>query len=352
MTNVSTSPVIARNQAYNLMFGNTPDTLTFSDESLLTLSGLCRATRRSGGRSAELVTQLELVNSTIDSALNLGGLSDQADVQESIKRENIATVVKGIFQQWEIARSRAGQEPLLGLDEDKDKALIELSYQLTEDAVNEIGIFDISRKNDRNGFSNLLACWGPEYMKRWFDGTIFRKWAAGLNMDQHAIAELESTMSPHILKNIATKRPTNPIATLEKIRQNIDSALGDEAIAKEFGIEVDEASSVVARNIRIHIAVHNINDPLGALKRFRENEDPAFFYPNLAEALGTTERVVKYLLPTNIRQYFALHYPTDPIKAAEKWATERLDSGIKRDNERTRKLGTLGLAGIEIGQNS
>ena len=60
---------------------------------------------------------------------------------------------------------------------------------------------------------------------------------------------------------------------LKRMMRHLDETLSDEAIIKEFGITLEEVQENFRRNMKIHFAISNISDPMGALRRVKKNLD-------------------------------------------------------------------------------
>ncbi len=70
------------------------------------------------------------------------------------------------------------------------------------------------------------------------------------------------------LKNIS-----DPMGALKRMKRHLDETLSDERIMKELGITLEEAQENFGRNMKIHFAMSNISDPMGALRRVKKHLD-------------------------------------------------------------------------------
>ena len=67
--------------------------------------------------------------------------------------------------------------------------------------------------------------------------------------------------TPGIRQYFAVHNISDPLAALERVKDNID-LLTDQAIAEKTGWSLEEVGEVFTPGIRKHLAVHNISDPL------------------------------------------------------------------------------------------
>ncbi len=61
------------------------------------------------------------------------------------------------------------------------------------------------------------------------------------------------------------------MGALRRVKKHLDETLSDEAIAKELGITLEEVQENFGRGVKLHFAVGNISDPMGALRRVKKH---------------------------------------------------------------------------------
>ena len=142
--------------------------------------------------------------------------------------------------------------------------------------------------------------------------------------------EARENFSKSLRLRFAINNISNPLEALRRVKHHLDYTLTDENIAKELGITQSEAQEYFPRGVRLHFAVHNISDPLEALRKVKHHLDYTLTDENIARALGITPSEAQEYFSRGVRLYFAVHHISDPLDGLNKWLDGKIVAPFKR----------------------
>ncbi len=400
--------VAERAERYNTLFADELSVYTPTEEAQVGISGLTRATLRTGGRSQELrqhLSDLDQIISTIllehDQASRQDGNSLFAFMNDDSRRV-MTDVTTQVFTQWELALNRRGHDFLLDTPNSTSRWLVvETAAAVMAANTPDHGFNLNSSQGDREDFASIIASWGPEYVRRWFDGSIIRDWLQRQGIQGGEQDAWLEQFTPKMLKELASTSLGNPIGALERVRHNFDVVLSDENLitklgwsrkdirtlftpslrrflalrysdaekamgqihqnisellstenlASELGWDPSKVLAVFTPGIRRYFAVHNIADALGGARKLQHNLDVVLTDEHIAEKLGWDIARVKKVFTLRQRVVFAKSYTNDPLKAIEKvedalhneLTNERIATILGWDEHEVQRIFTPGL---------
>ena len=312
------------------------------DEAAISITGLCRATRRGGGRTPALASHLETIPGTVEAVL--AGHPEQLASTKTSPEEGviISGIVSAVFTQWEISRAKHGEPMLLGVTEEQTSALVTETVRAASEIIGTVRAYDVKKnKTDAANVAKLLACWGPEFVKGWFDGTILERWADSHDMSAEERQDWQSLATPSFLKTLSIKKAPDPVSALESAKHQLDTAYSDASIAAVFEVSPEETANVLSRRDRLYLAVHHPRNPEETLRTYKEHTDIISFYRDFSKICDLSIQETKFLLPVSMRAYFARLYPENPHEAARQWLRGRISVSDKKDMVRDKKLAEL-----------
>ena len=255
------------------------------------LAGLYRTTRKSGSRGEELETQQSVAQTKVREILSdHQRLSRDPNAPEgsaifSFLDSNYQSLVTEITAQC-IANFELGlyrrdypfimnnRNPQSSDQEIREAHLLSQRSIVVETAAAVmkampafIGNPDRIKETEKKDITKIVSNWGPEFTIQWFDGTIINKHFVELGMEEAEIGELMEVFTSSLRKRLAVGNINDPLAALERVKDNID-LLTDQAIAEKTGWSPEEVREVFTSGIRKYLAVNNINDPLKGVKDY------------------------------------------------------------------------------------
>lgn len=314
-----------RDENYETLFNGENLYNSDQDVSLLSIAGLCRSTIRSGMRSKKLNDHLDQIPSTINDILTE---HDQAAIAQSNAayafindqaRVTVRDIVAKVFTQWEIAMTRKNYETLLPGKDDSSKWLVVETAAAVMQVIGDVPQYKIETySKDADRIAAIIASWGPKFAKQWFDTTILTQWMNGLGISDTEQSQWLEVFTPGVLKRIAEYHTTNPINALNRIKNNLDTYLTEEAIAAQLAWQLEEVRAVFSPSVRKHFAVSNISNPQQAIKKVKDNLEVHLSSANIAKITGWSEDLVRDTFSPYILRRIAVHQINNPITAIRK----------------------------------
>jgi DNA-directed RNA polymerase specialized sigma subunit len=124
---------------------------------------------------------------------------------------------------------------------------------------------------------------------------------------------------------------SNPLEALKKVKEHLDTTLSDENIARELGMSIEEVRESFPKGIRLRFAAYKISNPLEALKRVKEHLDTTLSDENISRELGMSIEEVRESFPRSLRLYLAVGYISNPLEALKR-VKEHLDTTLSDEN--------------------
>ena len=112
-------------------------------------------------------------------------------------------------------------------------------------------------------------------------------------------------------RRFAVANINDPMAALDRVKDNLDM-MTDAAIAERLGWSEEDVRDIITPGMRRRFAVHNITDPMAALDRVKENLD-MMTDSAIAERLGWSEDEARDIITPSMRRHFAVNNITDPM---------------------------------------
>ncbi len=347
-----------RQIAYESLFsGECPDQLQ-PEFNEIGLAGLWRVFSQKFGRNsielrnlldtvpskvATILTEHdELARSATDSNEAIFSMIDPTDTLNNVS--DITSCVIGI---WEKALFKNSEEPIFSKSKDKiseetDKRVRLVHFQTPESLVIETAAVVMQvlpiwsetpfnpSKADKTNLAQILANWGPGFLKQWMDGTILNKWIEKQSIADTEAQEYNEIFTPGLLKHFVINNISDPLAILDKVAKNL-AFMTDEVLAEYLEWTEEEVKEILTPGLRKRFAVNNISNPLDALDKFAANLD-LLSDEVLIECLGWSESDVIEKLTPGLRKHIAVRYSSDPLAAVIDYIEGNIPYSNKRLN--------------------
>ena len=260
------------------------------DEQDIGLSGLWRAHTRKSGRKGETVdSHFDEIPKIVEKIL-----SDHERLRRSPEGANgaaifsflnpeaqtlVSNITTGCIKNWELALYRNEHPFLLSVrNEHLDNVTSERLAHLvgmqslvieTAAAVMQVLPEFVENptkpsKDQQNNIAKIVSNWGPNFAREWFNGVIIEKHFKESGLNEAEVKEWLDTFIPGMRRRFAVNNITDPMAALDRVKENLDM-MTDAAIAERLGWSEDDVRDIITPSIRRHFAVHNITDPMAGL---------------------------------------------------------------------------------------
>jgi hypothetical protein len=93
----------------------------------------------------------------------------------------------------------------------------------------------------------------------------------------------------------------------------------DTKIAEELNISEKEVRENFTKSVKLHFAIGNISDPMGALRRVKKHLDETLADNQIAEELKISEEEVRENFTKSVKLYFAINNISDPMAWCCNW---------------------------------
>ena len=307
------------------------------DEQDIGLSGLWRAhTRKSGSRGETVDSHFDVIPKIVEKIL-----SDHERLSRSPEGANgaaifsflnpeaqtlVSDITTGCIKNWELALYRNEQPFLLSVrNEHLDNVTSERLAHLvgmqslvieTAAAVMQVLPEFVENptkpsKDQQNNIAKIVSNWGPNFAREWFNGVIIEKHFRESGLNEAEVREWLDTFTPSMRRYFAVHNITDPMAALDRVKENLDM-MTDAAIAERLGWSEEDVRDIITPSIRRYFAVSKITDPMAALDRVKENLD-MMTDAAIAEGLGWSEDDVRDIITPGMRRRFAVFNISDPM---------------------------------------
>ena len=327
-----------RGEVYDQLFRGELPYEPLAPEQELGIAGFARNIERRGIKTTEQTSYLDQLPDIIDRILSEhDDLSRQDEPGkeaifsfiDSRSRKLVTSITTDIFSQWEIAQMRNTGEPILiNQDSSARRLVIE-----TAAAVMQVTMkmkehnLDIKMKSAQKAITKMVASWGPKMARQWMDGTIINKWMEEEGLSQEERTTWRDTFTPGLRLHFAVRNFVDPLGAVRRVKQHLETTLSDQSLAAELGIDEAAARETFIPSLRLHFAVNNISDPLGAVRRVKQHLETTLSNQSLAAELGIDEDTVRETFTTGLRRHFAVHNIADPLGAIRRYYRGELKYG-------------------------
>ena len=323
-----------RHYYYDQLFDCPLDNQFEFNENDISVASLCRLTRKEGKRSRQLDDHLNLLPKLITNILSNNDArarNNQEAVFGFIDQtafENVTKITAHVFYLWELSQSRNHLSYLV--DEQNESNDLNNFVIETASAVMSLGsekqYFDFNQPADQKKIAKLLANWSPNFINEWFEGKTIQQWYQDSGISQEKQQEWNKIFTPSMVKNLIVHNSTDPIGTLNTIKYNLETVLTDQNIADQLDWPLEEVKSFLTTGLKIRFAMHNILDPLKAVRRFKYNLETVLTDQNIADQLDLSLDKVQTLFTPYLRKYVAVHHIMDPLASCQRYyQTKTLD---------------------------
>ncbi len=316
-----------RHYYYDQLFDCPLDNQFEFNENDISVASLCRLTRKEGKRSRQLDDHLNLLPKLITNILSNNDArarNNQEAVFGFIDQtafENVTKITAHVFYLWELSQSRNHLSYLV--DEQNESNDLNNFVIETASAVMSLGsekqYFDFNQPADQKKIAKLLANWSPNFINEWFEGKTIQQWYQDSGISQEKQQEWNKIFTPSMVKNLIVHNSTDPIGTLNTIKYNLETVLTDQNIADQLDWPLEEVKSFLTTGLKIRFAMHNILDPLKAVRRFKYNLETVLTDQNIADQLDWPVDKIKTLLTSAEIKGFAIRNSLDPLKAVRRF---------------------------------
>ncbi len=120
----------------------------------------------------------------------------------------------------------------------------------------------------------------------------------------------------------AVNNISNPIGALRRVKHHLETTLSDENIREELGLNDDDidVQELFPRGMRVRFAVHNMLNPIDALRKVKHHLETTLSDENICAKFGIDISHIPKL-HINTKKYFAYAYITNPLCGVAKYAT-------------------------------
>ena len=315
-----------RHYYYDQLFDCPLDNQFEFNENYISVASLCRLTRKEGKRSRQLDDHLNLLPKLITNILSNNDArarNNQEAVFGFIDQtafENVTKITAHVFYLWELSQSRNHLSYLV--DEQNESNDLNNFVIETASAVMSLGsekqYFDFNQPADQKKIAKLLANWSPNFINEWFEGKTIQQWYQDSGISQEKQQEWNKIFTPSMVKNLIVHNSTDPIGTLNTIKYNLETVLTDQNIADQLDWPLEEVKSFLTTGLKIRFAMHNILDPLKAVRRFKYNLETVLTDQNIADQLDWPLEEVESTFTFFDKKHVALNSGLDPLEALKK----------------------------------
>jgi exonuclease VII small subunit len=133
------------------------------------------------------------------------------------------------------------------------------------------------------------------------------------------LEEVQENFARGVKLYFAVKNISDPMEGLKRVKKHLDETLSDEVIMKEFGMTLEEIQENFGRGVKLYVAVGNISDPMGALRRVKKHLDETLSDEAIMKELGITLEEVQENFRRGVKLRFAVGNISDPIDGCRRW---------------------------------
>jgi DNA-directed RNA polymerase specialized sigma subunit len=146
-----------------------------------------------------------------------------------------------------------------------------------------------------------------------------------------SIEEVRESFPRWMRLRLAVDYISNPLEALRKVKGHLERTLSDENISRELGMSIEEVRESFPRWMRLRLAVHNISNPLEALRKVKGHLERTLSDENISRELGMSIEEVRESFPRWMRSHFAIYYISNPLEALRK-VKEHLEITLSDEN--------------------
>jgi len=337
-TGIDSQAVTLRPERYKTLFMGELPYETLPPEAQVGIAGLSRQTELSGNRTPEAIHHIGNIPGIVDEILTEHDNTANADGEalfafvDNETEAVVSGIVTDVISKWELASSRRKLDKLVPHEHHSAKWLVvETAAAVMSAAGPENGFKIKKHKHDRDMLTKIIAGWGPEFARQWFDGTIINQWMDIEGIKKEDQKDWLNTFTPGMRKRFAGHNFHDPLGALKRAKTNLETILTDSNIANELGWSEAEVAEIVTPSMRKHFATNNVANPLEALKRVKISLDTILTDENIANELGWSEKEVVKLFSPADRRRFAVSNISNPL-AALKRANHNLHTVLTDEN--------------------
>jgi hypothetical protein len=174
--------------------------------------------------------------------------------------------------------------------------------------------FENTETGNGDDWGRFANYWDSNSIQRYFTDN---KWIANeLSITEDEVWEY---FGKGVKLRLAVKNISDPIGALRRVKKHLDNTLSDTNIATGLSITEYEVRENFGKRVKLHFAVSSISDPIGALRRVKEHLDNTLSDTNIANELSITEDEVRENFGKNVKLHFAVNNISDPIDWCRKW---------------------------------
>jgi DNA-directed RNA polymerase specialized sigma subunit len=303
-----------------------------AEDILRLIQGIARESLKRGKKPELPEIVLSLIESVIDDVLNDPQQRNQLiGVLPRYREEFKAFLIKALSDlASEFKRQKILEDSIFDIKTPEDEDRLRLLVEMMIINVQEVA-YAISKKIPipKNVFENskdIARFHNYEFIDNFLNNDEYV--ANELNI---SVEEVKEGFPKWMRLRFAVHNISNPLEALRRVKEHLERTLSEENIAKELGMSVEEVRESFPKSIRLYLAVHNISNPLEGLKRVKEHLDKTLSDENIAKVLGMSLEEVRESFPKGVRLYFAVDYISNPLEGLKR-VKEHLDKTLSDEN--------------------
>jgi hypothetical protein len=283
------------------------------------------------GRKPELPEEvLNSIRSLIDEVIDNPERSELIGVLPQYREEFKEFLIEALTNLGsELKRQGVLEESIFRIEKTEDELKLRLLIEMMIINVSEIA-HAISRKIPIP--KNVLE--KAKYIARFHDYEFIDKF---LNNDKYVSEilgitpeEVRDSFPKGIRLHFAIHNISDPLKALRKVKEHLDTILTDENIARELNMTIEEVRDSFPRWIRLYFAVNYISDPLEALIRVKEHLYKTLTDENIANKLGMSVKEAREIFTKGMKLYFAVHNISNPLEGIKDWWEDKIKAPFKK----------------------
>ena len=141
-----------------------------------------------------------------------------------------------------------------------------------------------------------------------------------------SLEEVRENFGRSVKLHFAVKNISDPMGALRRVKKHLEETLRDEAIMRELWISLEEVRENFGRGVKLNFAVNNISDPMEGLKRVKKHLDETLSDEAIMRELGITLEEVQENLGRGVKLYFAVKNISDPMDGCRRWRQGKIST--------------------------
>jgi DNA-directed RNA polymerase specialized sigma subunit len=168
----------------------------------------------------------------------------------------------------------------------------------------------LNKLGNEKDFSRIAQLWDEDFIAQYFSNNTMIARELGI-----APSEVQENFGRRVKLRFAVNNISDPMGAIRRVKRHLDETLSDEAIMKELGITLEEVQENFGRGVKLHFAVNNISDPMGAIRRVKKHLDETLSDEAIMKELGITLEEAQENFGRGVKLRFSVGNIGDPMGA-------------------------------------